>query len=59
LNAIGVKADSSGFATPGGTEPVTHFGMFDNTADFFGGASAGDPPNITSPGEFDLKTPPV
>ncbi|HEU5076425.1 MAG TPA: Tat pathway signal sequence, partial [Polyangiaceae bacterium] len=60
LNAIGVKADSTGFAADGGTEEVTHFGLYDNTADFFGGDdSRTAQPVINSPGQFDLKTPPV
>ena len=31
LNAIGVKADSTGYAAPGGTAPVTKFGKYDDT----------------------------
>lgn len=51
MNAIGVKAGSDGFPQAGGTEPVTHFGMYDRTEDF---ASGGElPPHISSPGEFD------
>jgi hypothetical protein len=52
-----VKADSTGFAAEGGTEEVIHFGRYDNTADFFDGGTA--EPKINSPGQFDLKTPPV
>ena len=50
MNALGVKAGSDGFPAEGGTEEVTHFGMYDNTADFFGGGS--NPARITNPGEF-------
>jgi len=58
LNAIGVKADGTGFPTEGGQEAVTHFGMYDNTADFFGGGTA--EPKINSPGEFaELKVAPA
>src|SRR6187399_887153 len=58
LNAIGVKADSTGFATVGGQEPVTHFGKYDNTADFFGMDRV--PPTINNPGEFaELKVAPA
>ena len=50
MNAIGVKAGADGFPAVGGTEAVTHFGMYDDTHDF---ASGGDnPPKINSPGEF-------
>ena len=51
MNAIGVKAGSDGFPAVGGTEEVTHYGMYDNTEDF---ASGGElPPHINSPGEFE------
>jgi hypothetical protein len=50
MNALGVKAGSDGFPKTGGTEPVTHFGMYDNTSDFFGGGT--NPPKINDPGEF-------
>ncbi len=50
MNAIGVKAGPDGFPAEGGTQEVTHFGMYDNTADFFGGGS--NEPRINSPGEF-------
>lgn len=55
-----MKADSSGFAADGGTEAVTHFGLYDDTALFFGGDDDRSAvPVINNPGEFDLKTPPV
>ena len=51
MNAIGVKAGADGFPAVGGTELVTHYGMYDRTEDF---ASGGElPPNINDPGEFD------
>lgn len=50
MNALGVRAGSDGFPAENGTEEVTHFGMYDNTADFFGGGS--NPPKINNPGEF-------
>jgi hypothetical protein len=58
MNAIGVKADATGFAAVGGQEEVTHFGMYDNTADFFGGDR--NPAKINNPGQFtELKSAPV
>ncbi len=60
LNAIGVKADNSGFPAVGGTEEVTHFGLYDDTSLFFGGDDDRNAdPVINSPGQFDLKTPPA
>ncbi|WP_438018873.1 DUF1552 domain-containing protein [Sorangium sp. So ce315] len=50
MNALGVKAGADGFAAPGGSEPVTHFGMYDRTEDFIGGGT--NPPTIHDPGEF-------
>jgi hypothetical protein len=50
MNAIGVKADADGFAAEGGTQEVTHFGMYDRTEDFVGGGT--NPPLISDPGEF-------
>ncbi|MGK4007363.1 DUF1552 domain-containing protein [Sorangium sp. So ce1036] len=50
MNALGVKAGSDGFPAPGGSEPVTHFGMYDRTEDFIGGGT--NPPTIHDPGEF-------
>jgi hypothetical protein len=50
MNALGVKAGSDGFPLVGGTEAVTHYGMYDRTEDFIGGGT--NPPMIHSPGEF-------
>ncbi len=51
MNAIGIKAGGDGFPLVGGTEPVTHYGMYDRTEDF---ASGGElPPHISDPGEFE------
>jgi len=51
MNAIGVKAGEDGVPAVGGTELVTHYGMYDRTEDF---ASGGElPPNINDPGEFE------
>lgn len=61
MNAMGVKADASGFPAVGGTEPVTHFGRFDQTEKFYIPGGDGVPvtppePDISWPGEFeDLK----
>ncbi len=51
MNAIGVKAGADGFPMEGGTGEVTHYGMYDDTADFASGGEA--PPQIKSPGGFD------
>jgi hypothetical protein len=51
MNAMGVKADSTGFPAKGGTAPVTKFGYSDQTADFGGGLGAKSA-SIHSPGEF-------
>jgi Protein of unknown function (DUF1552) len=51
MNAIGVKADASGFPTVGGTEKVTKFGMTDDTKLFKGGTI--NQPMFTNPGEID------
>jgi hypothetical protein len=51
MNAIGVKAGPDGFPAEGGTEKVTHYGMYDRTEDFVGGGTV--PPNISDPGEFE------
>lgn len=54
MNAIGVKADETGFPKEGGDNEVTHYGMYDDTRDFVGGGTKA--PNITNPGGFeDLK----
>ncbi|WP_437596388.1 hypothetical protein [Sorangium sp. So ce590] len=50
MNALGVKAGADGFPARGGSEPVTHFGMYDRTEDFIGGGI--NPPTIHDPGEF-------
>ncbi|HTN90435.1 MAG TPA: DUF1552 domain-containing protein [Sorangium sp.] len=51
MNALGVRAGADGFPAPDGSEPVTHFGMYDRTEDFIGGGI--NPPTIHDPGEFD------
>jgi hypothetical protein len=51
MNAIGVKAGSDGFPRVGGTEEVTHYGMYDDTTDFSSGGE--NPPKINDPGEFE------
>jgi hypothetical protein len=51
MNAIGVKADLSGFPAVNGTEEVTHYGMYDDTTDFASGGV--NPPMINDPGGFD------
>ncbi len=54
LNAIGAKADATGYAAPGGTAPVTKFGKFDKT-ELFNSANGGGlstAANIANPGEF-------
>lgn len=50
LNAIGVKADSTGHPAVGGTQEVTKYGMYDVTTDFASGGAT--PENITDPGEY-------
>jgi hypothetical protein len=52
MNAMGVKADSTGFPVKGGTMPVTKFGYSDLTTDFAGGAGAVKSATIHNPGEF-------
>ena len=51
MNALGVRAGADGFPAPGGSEPVTHFGMYDRTEDFIGGGI--NPPTLHDPGEFE------
>jgi hypothetical protein len=51
MNAIGVKAGPDGFPAVGGTAPVTHYGMYDDTRDFASGGA--NPPRINDPGEFE------
>jgi hypothetical protein len=50
MNALGVKAGADGFPLAGGTEAVTHFGMYDRTEDYIGGGT--NPAMIHDPGEF-------
>jgi hypothetical protein len=50
MNAIGVKAGADGFPAIGGTEAVTHYGVYDDTRDFASGGE--NPPRINDPGEF-------
>ena len=50
LNAIGAKADATGYATPGGTMPVTKFGKYDNTKYFADGGTRASV--IEKPGEY-------
>ena len=52
MNAVGVKADSTGFPAKGGTQPVTHFGKYDNTKLFTGGGPM--PTTIADPGEYTI-----
>jgi hypothetical protein len=51
MNAIGIKADDSGFAAEGGNQEVTHFGMYDDTTLFASGGT--EPPSIVDPGAFE------
>jgi hypothetical protein len=54
MNAMGLKADDKGFASPGGpASEVTHFGYADRTEDFCGGAGAIPSAGIHDPGGFD------
>jgi hypothetical protein len=50
LNAIGAKADSTGYAAPGGTMPVKNFGKYDDTKLFSDGGTK--PSVINNPGEY-------
>jgi hypothetical protein len=52
MNAMGVKADATGFPAKGGTMPVTKFGYSDLTTDFSGGLGAVKGATIHNPGEF-------
>jgi hypothetical protein len=52
MNAMGIMADSTGFPVKGGTQPVTHYGYSDNTADFVGGYGAVKGATIHNPGEY-------
>jgi hypothetical protein len=54
MNALGMKGDATtGYATVGGTAEITHFGRWDDTADFKHGGTDGTPRNIKDPGGFD------
>jgi hypothetical protein len=48
MNAIGVKADSTGYPAKGGSEPVTRYGKYDDTTLF----RTDTPAIIKSPGEY-------
>jgi hypothetical protein len=50
LNALGAKADATGYTVPGGTMPVTKFGKYDDTKLFSDGGTAAS--TIKSPGEY-------
>jgi hypothetical protein len=50
MNALGVKAGTDGFPATGGTQEVTHYGMYDKTEDYIGGGR--NPPMIHDPGEY-------
>jgi hypothetical protein len=55
LNAIGAKADGTGYTAPAGTAPVTKFGKYDDTLLFRDGGTAASV--IKNPGEYtELKT---
>ena len=49
MNAIGVKAGADGFPAPGGTEPVTRYGKYDDTTMF---RTPDAPGVIKDPGEY-------
>jgi hypothetical protein len=50
LNAIGARADSTGYAVPGGTMEVKKFGKYDNTKNFADGGTKASV--IDNPGEY-------
>jgi hypothetical protein len=52
MNAVGVKADSTGFPVKGGTMPVSKFGKYDDTTLFKGGGTAAA--TIKNPGEYTI-----
>jgi len=52
MNALGVKADASGYPTKGGSAEVSKFGYSDLTTDFNGGYGAVATATIHSPGEY-------
>lgn len=53
MNAIGVRADETGFANPQGDAPVSRFGYYDDTTAFATFLKPDPlPPTINDPGEF-------
>jgi hypothetical protein len=52
MNALGVKADATGYPTKGGSAEVSKFGYSDLTTDFNGGYGAVASATIHSPGEY-------
>jgi hypothetical protein len=52
MNALGVKADATGYPAKGGTAEVTKFGYSDKTTDFCGGYGAVAGAGIHNPGEY-------
>jgi Protein of unknown function (DUF1552) len=48
MNAIGVKADATGFPVKGGTQAVTHYGKYDDSKLF----NSTQPATIANPGEY-------
>jgi hypothetical protein len=52
MNALGVKADASGFPMKGGSAEVSKFGYSDKTEDFIHGQK-NPAPEMKSPGPFD------
>jgi hypothetical protein len=52
MNALGVKADATGFPTKGGNAEVSRFGYSDRTTDFCGGYGAVAGAGIHDPGAF-------
>jgi hypothetical protein len=52
MNAVGAKADATGFPAKGGTAEVTRFGYSDLTTDFNGGLGAVAGATIHDPGEY-------
>jgi Protein of unknown function (DUF1552) len=52
MNAMGVKGDSNGFPSKGGTAPVSKFGYSDQTTDFDGGLGGVKGATIHDPGEY-------
>jgi hypothetical protein len=52
MNAVGVKADATGYPAKGGAAEVSKFGYSDLTTDFNGGFGAVAGATIHSPGEY-------